>query len=109
VRLRSLLPYTLIGLVLAVPATADDEYRIVLENHRFSPAEVVVPAGRKFRLVIENRDDAEEEFESYDLNRERLVPARGTITLYLGPLAPGEYGFFGEFNLATAGGTLVAR
>lgn len=94
----------------AVPArSADPEYALVIEEHRFTPAEVVVPAGRKIRLVIENRDPTPEEFESYELNREKIVPGRGRIVVFVGPLEPGTYEFFGEFNTATARGRLVAR
>lgn len=100
------------GLAL-LPANAVAEelpaFGLVIESHRFTPAELRVPAGRKFRLVVENRDPAPEEFESYDFNREKIVPARGRITLFVGPLKPGHYAFFGEFNPATARGVLVAE
>jgi len=85
------------------------EFAVVIESHRFTPAELRVPAGQKFRLLVENRDPTPEEFESYDFNREKIVPARGRITLFIGPLKPGRYKFFGEFNPATAQGILVAE
>ena len=85
------------------------EFRLVLKDHVFTPTEVEVPAGQKIRLVVENQDPTPEEFESYELNRERIVPANDTITVYVGPLEPGRYEFFGEFNMATARGWLVAR
>lgn len=84
-------------------------FTVVIEAHRFTPAELRVPAGQKFRLLVENRDPTPEEFESYDFNREKIVPARGSITLFVGPLKPGRYKFFGEFNPATAQGVLVAE
>jgi hypothetical protein len=37
------------------------------------------------------------------------VPGKGTITVFVGPLKPGRYGFFGEYHEDTAKGTLVAR
>ena len=49
------------------------DFSIKIRNHAFSPAELMVPAGEKFRLVIINEDPTPEEFESYDLNRERIV------------------------------------
>jgi hypothetical protein len=81
----------------------------VIEGHKFRPAELEVPAGQKIRLVVENRDPTPEEFESYSLNREKIVAGDGKIVLFVGPLKPGKYEFFGEFNLATARGWLVAR
>jgi plastocyanin len=95
---------------LALPVTAaEPEVRLVLENHRFTPAEVSVPAGQKVRLVVENRDATPEEFESYSLNREKIVPGGGKIVVYVGPLKPGRYEFFGEFNPQTARGWLVVQ
>lgn len=88
---------------------AEPEFRLVLKNHRFSPSEVTVPAGQKVRLVVENQDPTPEEFESYSLNREKIVPAGGKITLFVGPLQPGRYEFFGEFNASTARGWIVVQ
>lgn len=85
------------------------EFALAIESHHFIPAEMTVPAGQKFRLVVENRDATAEEFESYDLHREKIIPGNGRITLFVGPLKPGRYEFFGEFNPATARGFLVAE
>ena len=88
---------------------APPEFTLTIKDHRFEPTEVVVPAGQKVRLMIENKDPTPEEFESYSLNREKIVPGHGKIVLFVGPLEPGKYEFFGEFNMATARGWLVAR
>jgi hypothetical protein len=88
---------------------ADAEYTLVIKDHRFQPAELSVPAGSKIKLLIENRDDTPEEFESYALNREKVVAGNGRATLYIGPLDAGRYPFFGEFNEATAQGVIVAK
>ena len=99
----------LIGSALPIAHAADPEYRLVIKEHRFAPAELEVPAGQKLRIVVENQDPTPEEFESYALNREKVVPGNGRIVLFVGPLKPGRYEFFGEFNQATARGWLVAR
>jgi len=97
-------------LVLAPPAAAADvEYRVVIENHRFVPATIVVPAGEKIRLVVENRDATPEEFESHALNREKVVAGKSTIAIYIGPLQPGSYPFVGEYHEDTAKGVIVAK
>ena len=95
--------------VAGVAFAAEPEVLLVIHNHRFSPAEVVVPAGQKIKLVVENRDRTPEEFESYSLNREKIVPPGGKVVVFVGPLKPGRYEFFGEFNQSTAQGVLVAQ
>jgi len=88
---------------------ADADYSLVIKDHRFQPAELAVPAGSKIKLLIENRDDTPEEFESHALNREKVIAAHGKATLYIGPLEAGRYLFFGEFNEATAQGVIIAK
>ncbi len=91
------------------PAHAEDLPTLVFHNHRFEPDRIEVPAGAKFQLHVKNTDDSADEFESVDLNREKLVAPGQTITVFLGPLPAGEYKFFGDFHQATAQGVLVAK
>lgn len=96
--------------VLTVPVRADTpEFRLVIKDHRFTPTDLTIPAGQKVKLLVENQDPTPEEFESYDLNREKIVPGNGRIVVFVGPLKPGRYEFFGEFNAATARGWIVAQ
>jgi hypothetical protein len=90
-------------------ARADDLPVLVFHDHRFEPARIEVPARAKFKLLVKNTDDTADEFESVDLNREKLVAPGQTITVFLGPLDPGEYKFFGDFHQDTAQGVLVAK
>jgi len=99
----------LLPLLAAAASAAEPEYNLVLEGHRYSPGELVVPAGVRVRLVLENKDETPEEFESYALNREKLVAPGSRVVVYVGPLAPGRYEYFGDFNPNTARGWLVAR
>ena len=87
----------------------DAEVKIVIRDHKFEPAEVTVPAGKKVKLVIENQDATAEEFESYELNREKVVPANGRIIVFVGPLKPGRYPFLGDFHKDSAKGVLIAQ
>jgi plastocyanin len=97
------------GMLACAPAGEEHEVRLVIENHRFQPAEVTVPAGKRIRLVVENRDDSAEEFESHTMKAEKVVGPKATITVSVGPLDAGSYEFFGEFNPQTATGTLIAQ
>jgi high-affinity iron transporter len=90
-------------------ARAEDLPTLVFHNHRFEPGRIEVPAHTKFKLLVKNTDDTADEFESTTLNREKLVPPGQTITVFLGPLDPGEYKFFGDFHQDTAQGVLVVK
>jgi hypothetical protein len=96
-------------LVTGVSARAEDVPTLEFRQHRFEPNRVEVPAHVKFRLTVRNTDDTADEFESVDLNREKLVAPGQTITVFLGPLEPGEYKFFGDFHQDTAQGVIVAK
>lgn len=99
------------GLAFAAGSASaqDAEALLTIKGHRFEPAELTVPAGKKVKLTIENQDDTAEEFESYELNREKVVPPKAKVTVYVGPLKPGRYPFFGDFHKDTAKGVLIAQ
>ena len=88
---------------------ADGDINVTIENHRFTPDRIEVPAGKKVKLVIDNRDATAEEFESHALKIEKVIPAKSKGTVLVGPLKPGEYKFVGEFNEKTAKGVIVAK
>ena len=100
---------SLVLLLSAGALAADREVSLVIRNHRFEPAEVRVPANLKIKLIVENQDTSAEEFESHELNREKIVPAKGKATIYIGPLAAGRYPFFGEYHEKTAQGVVIAE
>lgn len=86
---------------------AADEYQIELKDHLFSPSKIEIPAGKKVRLHIINHDQTAEEFDSFDLNREKVIFAGRRATIFIGPLEPGEYHFFGEYHPSQARGKVV--
>jgi len=90
---------------------ADDDagYVLTLKNHRFEPATIEIPVNKKIRLVIKNLDASAEEFDSDDLHREKVIPAGREGVVYIGPLDPGTYKFKGEFNAATAVGSVIVK
>ena len=90
-------------------AAAEPEFPLVIKNHRFEPTELKVPAGQRVKLLVHNQDSTPEEFESHSLNREKVIPGGAKATIFIGPLKPGRYPFFGEFNEKTAQGAVVAE
>lgn len=98
-----------LALTPALAFAADNEITLTIKDHKFSPAEVRVPAGKKVKLIIDNQDATPEEFESHELNREKIIPAKSKGTVFIGPLKAGKYPFVGEFNQATARGIVIAE
>ena len=94
---------------LGAAHAADFEAKLAIRDHKFDPPELTVPAGAKIRLTVENLDATPEEFESAELNREKVVVGKGTIIVLLGPLDAGKYHFFGDFHQETAQGDLIAK
>ena len=88
---------------------ADNEFTLVIQDHKFQPETLNVPARTKIKLTIENRDATAEEFESHALGREKVIAAKSSAVIYIGPLQPGNYPFVGEFNEKTAKGIIVAQ
>ena len=90
-----------LGLVLLLPfAFADPAptYSLVIHDHAFAPATLTVPAGKRIALRVKNARSLPAEFESFELNREKIIPGGATVMVWIGPLAPGKYKFFDDFN-----------
>jgi hypothetical protein len=107
--MRRSLVAVLLLVAAAMPAiAADAQVTISLRDRRFVPAEVPVPAGVKIELIVRNEQTVNAEFESMVLHREKIVPPGGQVSIFVGPLTPGTYEFFDDFNRATTG-RLIAR
>ncbi len=110
-RLRRRLIQSIFGLFgsVTLPVSAQTEFTLEIKNHLFFPETVHIPAQQRVRLVVINHDATAEEFESSSLSREKIIPGRSKTIILIGPLSPGHYSFFGEFNPTTAVGTIVAE
>ena len=101
------------GAVVAFTSLAavaqDANPTVVLKDHVFQPAEIHVPAGKVILLTVDNQDPTPEEFESHELRVEKIIPGQLSGLVRFGPLKPGEYPFFGDFNQATAHGKVIAE
>jgi len=111
--IKALLAQAAIGIWLAGGSLAAyagvPVYEIEIRDHLFYPAELRVPAGQKIKLQVINQDDTPEEFESFELNREKVIMGKRKATIFIGPLRPGEYPYFGEFHPETAQGVIIAE
>lgn len=83
-------------------------FRLTLKEHLFSPSTLQVPAGQKIKIIIHNQDPNPEEFESFSMNREKVILGGSSGVVFVGPLQPGTYPFSGEYNPDSAKGQLIA-
>ncbi|MBU6474800.1 MAG: cupredoxin domain-containing protein [Alphaproteobacteria bacterium] len=95
------------SLLLCLPAAAHADnagsYVLTLKDGKFSPPNLTLPANRKVKLTVKNESAMPAEFESSDLDREQVVAAHDSITVYLGPLDAGVYGYFNDFDRKVSG------
>jgi len=106
-----MVPALLLSLGIAPLLRAENlpAFNLTIKDGRYSPEVVEIPAGQKIKLVIKNDGPGPEEFESSDLNREKIIKAGKTADVIIGPLKPGTYKFIGEFHPETAQGRIVAK
>ncbi|MBS0431294.1 MAG: cupredoxin domain-containing protein [Proteobacteria bacterium] len=93
----------------AVLAADMPQYKLTIKDHKFEPAQITVPAGTKFKVLVSNRDGTPSEFESNDFNREKIVLPGSEITVFIGPLDKGRYKFFDDFHQDTGQGVLIVE
>lgn len=95
-------------LLAAAPVAVAEPIALVVTDDGFAPAEVSVGAGGATQLAVTNKTAAAIEFESYELNRERVIQPGQTVTIYLSGLEEGRYMFFDDFHQDRRG-TLVVK
>jgi Cupredoxin-like domain len=96
-------------LALSGSLTSAQELTVTIKNHRFEPTELRVPAGKRVTIYVVNDDPTPEEFESVSMKVEKIIPGKSKGLVRVGPLTPGRYDFFGDFNQDTAKGVVIAE
>lgn len=107
--ISSLVLIVLLFCALSIVYAATPVIEIEIRNHLFIPSEIVIKKNTKVKLIIYNRDETDEEFESYELNREKVIIGKRKGIIFIGPLPKGEYLFFGEFFPKTAQGKVIVK
>jgi hypothetical protein len=107
--MRSLVLVVLLLGATTVTTLAADYPQIALsiKDHQFVPSDVPAPGGVKVELIIKNEQATTAEFESTALRREKVIPAGGEVSVFVGPLRAGTYEFFDDFNPAARGRLIV--
>jgi len=83
---------------------------VTIKDHRFTPSEIDVPAGKEVVLAIRNEDPSAEEFDLSALGYEQVIAARDSGIVRLPALQKGRlYPFVGDYHSGTARGVLAAE
>ena len=93
------------------PAAAADaaEVKLTLKDHKFSPAEVTIPANTRVKFLVTNADATAAEFESDDFKAEKVLPPGKETIVMVGPLKPGSYEFHDEYHEAPSKSRLIVK
>lgn len=95
---------TAFAMAAATPVVAQEvTHTLTIRDGKFEPSTLNVKAGVKIKLIITNATNKSAEFESAELNREKVIPAGSSGTIYIGPLSAGTYPFFDDFNQKNRG------
>jgi hypothetical protein len=109
-RHRCLAGCLLAGLILPCAAHAElPTYELSMRDGRFTPAQLEVEAGQRFKIVLKNDGQGPAEFESTPLRVEKVLSPGVTTFVVIHPLRPGQYPFFDEFNPQLPEGSILAR
>jgi heme/copper-type cytochrome/quinol oxidase subunit 2 len=84
-------------------------FEIHFEQHHFTPQTLVVPSDRPVVVKVVNSSAERIEFESFKLNREKVIDPGKTVTVNLPPLKAGRYDFFDDFHTDVPEGEIVAQ
>lgn len=98
-----------IGTATILAAAEEHEVEISIKDHKFEPEALKLPVGKPIKITVKNLDPTPEEFESDDLGFEKIIAGNSSAIIRLKPLKPGTYMFFGEFNMDSALGHIVAE
>ena len=88
---------------------AEDSYSLTLKDHKFSPAGLTIPAGKKVKITVKNLDATPAEFESDDFKAEKVIPAGKQVDIFVGPLKAGTYEFHDEYHEAESKTQLTVK
>jgi Cupredoxin-like domain len=109
--IKNLIFIGLIAVSSGVASTGSNTATLELrfENHRFSPQTLTVAADTPLEIRVVNLSRERIEFESFKLNREKVVEPGGAVIVKLPALRPGSYDFFDDFHEDVPEGAIVAK
>lgn len=110
--LKALLIALAVSIAAGLAAVAHADNGVVelrFDNNRFTPQNLTVPARKALTLKVLNASARTIEFESFKLNREKVVQPGQTIIVHIPALSPGAYDFYDDFHQDVPEGSIVAK
>jgi plastocyanin len=101
--------FAFVGMATTAARADNSTIELRYEGHRFSPANLTVPAGQAVTIKLINASNETIEFESFRLNREKAVQPGETIAVRLPALSAGSYDFYDDFHQDVPQGSIVAK
>ncbi|MBV8473949.1 MAG: cupredoxin domain-containing protein [Hyphomicrobiales bacterium] len=100
-----------LGLAFVGYAQADDlqSYAITMKDHKITPAEIHVPSGKPFYVLVTNNTGTADEFEMLFPALEQVIQPGDTRKVFIRPLKAGHFPFMGENDPDGERGFFVAE
>jgi hypothetical protein len=97
--------------VVTAPGRADEmpTFRIEMKDGAITPLRIEAPANKPFKLELHNTGKTPTEFESVELNREKVLAPQSQSFIVFRKLSPGEYTFFDDFHPDAPKALLVVK
>jgi hypothetical protein len=87
------------SLLASVAGNAQETVLTVsVKNHQFQPHQLSVRANVPISIRVKNLDSGRMEFESSKPSVEKVIGGNSEAVIKLGPLAPGRYEFYDDFD-----------
>ncbi|MBI1821463.1 MAG: cupredoxin domain-containing protein [Nitrospirae bacterium] len=83
--------------------------RSTIKGQKFNPDEIHIKSDTPVVFQVTNEDSVPVEFESLDLNKEKIVWPGKTIDIPLKGLKPGVYEFFSDFGPKDLKGKIIVE
>jgi Cupredoxin-like domain len=84
-------------------------YEIMLKDHRFTPAEIHVPTGKPFNVLVTNATEGADEFEMLLPALEKTLAPGQQGKVRIRPLGTGRFPFFGESDPDDERGAFISE
>jgi heme/copper-type cytochrome/quinol oxidase subunit 2 len=102
----------LLFLFFPISASFAQEENIIktsIKNQKFIPNEIHIKVDQNITLRVFNEDSIPVEFESSDLNKEKMIQPGKTIDIPLKSLKAGTYEFFSDFGPKDLRGKIIVE